>query len=189
LGEIIYEDNDLKLVISLIPKSSKNRGKEGLRPIGVYPVTITYGGADASIKSAIEKKATRYGVLDKPYLICINSTSWKMTDDDDVMDAIFGSLQITFSTDPNNRNERLERALDGVFKNSKGPKFTRVSGVLITNVHTANLYTAKHWLIKHPFAKQEIDFEKFRLTRTVVENNQIKTYAGETISEILGTSD
>src|SRR5690606_10396387 len=68
LETITYEDIDVKLVISLIPKSPNARGKEGLRPIGIYPFDSYWGGADTSIKTSIEKKATRYGELDKPYL-------------------------------------------------------------------------------------------------------------------------
>lgn len=173
LDEITYDDNHIKLSISLIPKSPKIRGKDGIRPIGIYPFLSLWGGSDNSIKSAIEKKATRYGVLNKPYLICVNSTSERITDDFDVMNALFGSLQVTFSMDSNNRNERYTRAFDGVFFNSKGPKFTRVSAVLITNVHCANLHIAKLWLVEHPFAKLNINLEQFAMTKIVVENNHV----------------
>lgn len=184
-----FEDDDLKLTISLIPKSPNARGKEGIRPIGIYPFTTTWGGSDTSIKTAIEKKSTRYGLLDKPYLICINSTSDRTTDHYEVMNALFGSLQVTFSTDPNNRDEKWTRALDGVFLNSKGPKITRVSAILITNVHSANLHIASHWLVKHPFAKQEIDLSKIDITKILVDENQIKTISGKTIKEILEIPD
>lgn len=106
-----------------------------------------------------------------------------------MMNALFGSLQITFSTNPNNRDERLTRAMDGVFQNSNGPKFTRVSAILITNVHSANLHIANHWLVKHPFANRELLFDTFELTKVVVENHQIKTLNGKSIKEILEIPD
>lgn len=189
LETITFEDQDLKLIISLIPKSLEARGKLGLRPIGIYPFDSYWGGADASIKTSIEKKATRYGELDKPYLICINSTSEKGDGDYDMMNALFGSLQMTFSTNPSNQDEKLTRAKDGIFLNSQGPKYTRVSAILITHVHSANLHVANHWLVRHPFANKELSFDSFELTKVLVDNDQIKTINGKSIKEILEIPD
>lgn len=186
---ITYEDNDLKLVISLIPKLPNVRGKEGLRPIGIYPIDYYWCGADTSIKISIEKKATRYGELDKPFLICINLISEKGDGCYDMMNALFGSLQLTFLSKPANRDERLTRAKDCVFFNSQGPKFTRVSAILITHVHSANLHIANHWLVRHPFASRELSFDPFDITKVVVENHQIKTLNEKSIKDILEIPD
>lgn len=127
--------------------------------------------------------------MDKPYLICINLTSDKGADIHDMMSALFGSLQVSWSTNPDNRNERWERTLDGVFLNSSGPKITRVSGILITNVHSANLHVARHWLVRHPFAKMELPFDHFVLTKVIVENNKIETIMGNSIKELFAIPD
>src|SRR5690606_11651998 len=107
----------------------------------------------------------------------------------DMMNALFGSLQMTFSTNPAHRDERLTRARDGVFLNSQGPKFTRVSAIFVTNVHSANLHIANYWLVRHPFANKELSFDPFQLTKVVVENHQIKTISGKSIKEILEIPD
>lgn len=188
-GTITFEDDNVLLVVSLISKSPELRGKEGVRPIGVYPFQSFWGGSDESIKTAIEKKASRYGVPDKPYLICINATSEKGLDHYDMMNALFGSLQVTYSTNPENRDERWTRALDGAFLNSSGPKFTRVSAIFITHVHSANLHVANHWLIKHPYATKELSFDPFRLEKILVIDNKIETIKGNSIKEILEIPD
>ena len=185
LEPITYEDKNLKLVISLIPKSPQKRGDTNSRPIGLYPIDSFTGGSDESIKSGIEKKATRYGQLDKPFLVCINSTSSKGTDHYDIMNALFGSLMITYSTDPNNPNDRWERGFDGAFRNTQGPKYTRMSAVFITNVHSANLHVANHWLVKHPFAQNNLDLDAFSLSKIEVVDNKIETKEGDSIREIL----
>lgn len=184
-----YEDVDLKLTISLMPKAPNYGEKEGTEPIGIYPITTIWGGSFRSIKKAIEKKSKYYGILNKPYLICINSTSDRTTDHHEVMSGLFGSQKFTFSTEPNKRDEKWTRVLDGVFLNSKGPKLTRVSAILITNVHLANLHIANHWLVKHPFAKQEMDFSKINTRKIIVDGNQIKIVSGKTITEILEIPD
>lgn len=187
--KIFFENEEIKLTISLLAKSPELRGKEGVRPIGIYQHQSFVGGADDSIKTGIEKKATRYGKLDKPYLICINATSDKGLDQEDMLNALFGTLQITFSTDPNNKEERWTRALDGVFLNASGPKFTRVSGVFITNVHASNLHLANHWLVKHPFGSIDFPMNSFNFQKVEVINNRIEIAPGTTIKEILDIPD
>jgi len=186
---INFEDEKIDIEISIIPKSPKSRGKKGIRPIGMYPGEFSWGGAENAIKKAIENKATRYGNLNLPYLVCINSTSRKWTDDEDVMNALFGSLQVTVSTDPSNKKEKWSRAYDGVFLDTTGPKFTRVSGILITNVYPSNLHVANHWLVKHPFASNDLNFDDIYLSRIEVIENKIESISGKRINEILKVPD
>ncbi len=186
---INFEDDKIDIEISLIPKSPESRGKIGTRPIGIYPGEFSWGGAEDAIKKAIENKATRYGNLNLPYLICINSTSRKWTDDEDVMNALFGSLQVTVSTDLSNKKEKWSRAYDGVFLDTRGPKFTRVSGILITNVYPSNLHVANHWLVKHPFASKDLNFDDIYLSRIEVIENKIESITGKNIKDILTVPD
>jgi hypothetical protein len=186
---INFEDEKIEIEISIIPKSPESRGKKGIRPIGMYPGEFSWGGAENAIKKAIENKATRYGNLNLPYLVCINSTSRKWTDDEDVMNALFGSLQVTVSTDPSNEKEKWSRAYDGVFLDTTGPKFTRVSGILITNVYPSNLHVANHWLVKHPFASNDLNFDDIYLSRIEVIENKIESISGKRINEILKVPD
>lgn len=59
---------------------------------------------------------------------------------------------------PANRDEKLELAGNGFFGAKHNPKFTRVSGVYITNANTANLTTTAGHAFRHnPFAKYPVD--------------------------------
>ena len=185
---IHYEDKIISIKISLIPKSPEGRGKDG-RPIGMYPFQSFWGGSEDSIKTAIEKKATRYGKLDKPYIVCVNSTSDKMTDEHDVFNALFGPLKVSWSTDPNNRDEKWIRDGGGVFKGPRGPQFTRMTGVLVTTVHPGNLHISKHWLVKYPFAAIELDFDKFEMSFSYVNDNKIETETKQSIKDLLRIPD
>ena len=77
----------------------------------MYPFETTWGGSEESIKGSFAKKYKRYGQLDKPYIVCINAIGMKGNGDIDVENALWGSVAWTWSTDPNNRNERWERQL------------------------------------------------------------------------------
>jgi hypothetical protein len=51
-----------------------------------------------AIRDAIGKKATRYGSLDRSYIIAVNVLS-PFVDQEDILDALFGSEQVTFPLD------------------------------------------------------------------------------------------
>lgn len=179
-----FENEDLKLIISLIPKDSENRNTN-CRPIGAYHMGTHWGGAEESIKSSFSKKANRYGKLEKPYIICINAKSSKFGGEYDVSNAVWGSLGISWSTDPKNKDEKVVRQRDGIFMGEKGPIFQNVSGVFITNVMEFNIHVSNCWLIKHPFSKSELDFNIFQLAFQYAENGKIIFNKGETIAKIL----
>lgn len=184
-ARIVYEDIDLKLVVFLIPKSPGARGLDGGRAIGMYPFETSWGGSEKSIKGSFEKKYKRYGQLDKPYIVCINAIGIKGNGDIDVENALWGSVAWTWSTDPNNRNERWERERNGMFLDKKGPRCTNVSGVLVTKVMEFNIHEAQHWFAKHPYSKNEADFTAFDLTHSFVSDGRIKKEVKKTIGDIL----
>lgn len=185
--KIIYDDEDVYIVIKLIPLEKEYiEEKNSLhRPIGVYPSNFFWGGSEKSIKDAVKEKAGRYGIIDKPFIICINSTSRKGTADYSVFEAILGSSQFSWSTDPNNKDERFERRNDGVFRGPENPTYTRISGVLITNVHPSSSSVANHWLIKHPYTNNDLDFSVFDLSYMEKQGNSFTKVNKSSIGDIL----
>ncbi len=92
-------------------------------------------------------------------------------------------LEAKESTD---NNISYSRTKDGIFLNSIGPKFTRVSAILITNVREDNLDVAKHWFIQNPFARKNLPVDRFDLSKVIIENDQMQISNGKSIREILG---
>lgn len=184
-AKIEYENDDLKLLVSLIPKIPSARNLDEGRPIGMYPFESFWGGSEDSIKDSFAKKSKRYGILDKPYFICINAIGIKGEGDFDVENALWGSLAYTWSTDPNNRNERMERQRDGIFLDKKGPRCKNVTGVLVTKVMEFNIHIAQHWFALHPFTDVQFDFNVFDLTHNYVGNGQVQKESKQTIGEVL----
>jgi hypothetical protein len=188
-SELKYEDDDITIIISLIPKSEKAQFTEGLRPIAMFPMVTEIGGSEESIKNSFIKKAKKYKTLNKPYIICINAIGIKGDISFDIENAIWGSLILTWSTDPNNRNEHYTRKKDGFFYGNQGPQFKNVSGVLVTKVMEFNIPLAPFWFVKHPFSEKEIDFENFDLTYYYVSKNQIQKVDKSDFGEILKIND
>ncbi|HLP95010.1 MAG TPA: hypothetical protein VK168_13295 [Saprospiraceae bacterium] len=180
---ITYEDEKVRITISLIPKT-KSKGIEGLRPIGIYEVQSFWGDTDESIKTAIKKKASRYGHIDKPYLICINSTGF-LTDDYSILSALFGSLKRSISTNSENLNEKWFRERNGIFVGPKGPQFTRLSGIFITSLYVSNLHIANYQIYSHPFSKNPLEFQNLGLSFNSLVNKELVKVEGKSIKEIL----
>ncbi len=186
LPKVMYEDNDLKIIFFIAPKPPIKRNELNVRPIASKPIFSFIGGSEESIKSAIKEKISRYGNVNKPYIIAINSLSLRETDNHDVYNALFGfgNLPIDQSI-----NKKATKENDGIFIGFNGWQNTRVSAVLITKVFTSNLNNAEHWLVKHPMAKNELDLEKLDLSFITLDEDRTVDNSQKQIKDIFDVTD
>lgn len=180
---IEYLSEEFDIVIKPMPVIPSARGKSK-RGIGMFPFETIIGGAEESLQDSINFKAKRYGKLDKPYLICINALSEKTTSGHDIENAIWGSLAISWSENPSNRDEKLIRLADGIFFNEKGKRIQNVSGILVTRVALHNIPNANYWLFKHPCTENELDFDKLGVKYSFIENDLCITHKGDDLDQI-----
>lgn len=187
LPAIEYNNGDIHIIVKPIPVIASAR-KERKRPIGMYPIETFLGGGEESLKDSIEKKAKRYGKLDKPFIVCMNSldimTSGKM----DVDNAIWGSLAWSWSTNPENRDEKWVRQLDGVFLDKKGVRLKNLTGIFVSKICPHNIPVADYWFYEHPFSENKMDFNKIGLKFNYVHEGHIIDNTGDDVGEILGIS-
>lgn len=186
---IQYSNSDFSIKVKPIPMVETARGKKK-RPIGMYPYVSFMDGGEESLKDAIENKAKRYGKLDKPYLVCVNSLDYKTSSKEDVDNAVWGSLALSYSEDPDNRDERWIRMPNGVFYNGNRKRLINLSGVLVSKIYPHNVPVGEYWIYKHPFSQNAMDFEDLGLTYNYVdkENKIVTNKINKDISDILGIS-
>lgn len=184
LPKIEYEDESIKAIVGIIPLIKEASSEKHKRPIGMYPMESFWGNGNNILKKAINDKGKRYGELDKPFLICINTVDFKTVVKSDVDNAIWGSKALSWSTNPENRDEKWIRKLDGVFLNSKGARLKYVSGIAFTRVIPFNIKNADFGLFKHPFSTNEFDFDKLNLEYEYVREGQILKKEGRNLSDI-----
>lgn len=181
---VLFENDDLRMSIRLLPKDPSRREDDGKRSIGIYPAKALWGGNTPYIKSALEKKANRYGKLDKPYLIAINSIGPILALQIDADDAIWGS-----KWGPENLGDGdvyLPRN-GGFFSSKFGSNHSGVSGVLITSVFFENIESPNYWLYKNPWASIPIDFGLMKLSYYhLCEDMRIRQERKLFIADILG---
>jgi hypothetical protein len=164
------------------------RGKPGVRPLGILPMRTKWINTRGAIRKEIAGKATRYGILDRPFVIALNVTSEWGCDDDDVVTALFGTASETFRPTENGvESLGTRRQADGVWQGPKGPRNTRNSAVLVVkNVQPWNVPQAEMRLYLNPHAQHPLDTAFDRLPRAVVMNSDLRLLDGITTSDLFG---
>lgn len=119
------------VIFQAIPKSPEARGKPGTRPIGIRTEGSQARKSEINIRNVIEKKATKYGRLNLPYIISINIMH-EFCDNISIANALYGEEIIIETRTINGAKKfRPGRELNGVWWGPIGPRNTRVSAVLI----------------------------------------------------------
>jgi len=185
LPVIEYNNGDIHIIVKPIPVIPSAR-MEKKRPIGIYPAETFWGGGEESLKDSIEKKAKRYGKLDKPFIVCMNSLDIMTSGKIDVDNAIWGSLVWSWSTNPEDRDEKWIRQLDGVFLDKKGARLKNLTGVFVSKICPHNIPVANYWFYEHPFTENKVDFKKIGLKFNYVEERHFVDNTGDDLDEILG---
>lgn len=184
LPKIEYKNRDVHIIVSRIPVSPSTR-EEKIRPIGIYPAEAFWGGGEESLKESIEKKAKRYGKLDKPFIVCLNSLDIRTSGKIDVDNAIWGTVAFSWSTNPESKDEKWIRQLDGVFCDKKGVRLKNLTGVFVSKVCPHNIPVANYWLYEHPFSENKMDFDKIGLKFNYISEGKIIDNTGDNIGDIL----
>ncbi len=185
IPSIKFEDDSLEIIVKPIPIKTSAKAKEYLRSIGIFPIETFWGGGEEPLRDSINYKAKRYGKFDKPFIICVNSLDIRTSGKSDVDDAIWGSLAISWSDNPNEYNKKLTRKKNGIFLNDEGPRLKNLSGVFVTKVYPHNIPNADYWFYKNPFSSNKLDFNKLGLAYNYVENGKIIDVTGNDLDKIL----
>lgn len=176
----VYEGFGWKIRFSPIPKSSESRGRPGLRPLSIFPQEPKAVEPRESIADAVKKKASRYGQLDMPYIIAVNTLDI-FVDHIAVMEALFGKEVIQFSTLNGDlaSGPELRRRPDGRLFFKRSPINTRVSGVLLMqNVAPWNVASVRPILYLNPWAQYPYTGALRNLTRYEGDGQQMDLREG-----------
>lgn len=164
--DFIYDDKNIQLSFHLIPKYINERGKKGLAVI-VSDLSKIWKDDNNGIINSLIKKSSRYGKINKPYIIFVNTFTGNFFNTNNILDAIWG-------TTCQYENE-IFRLNEGFFGSMKNKKHTRVSGIMINNVMDANLQNANYVFCKHPYSINNFDFNIIGLDYyNLIEKNVIK---------------
>jgi hypothetical protein len=175
---------------SVTPKSPGLRDKAGVRPIGSEFEGGGWVDDRTPLRDAILDKAGKYGEVNLPFVVAVNSLAEHL-DQIDILEALFGKEQFVFTQTPKGVvGPKAQRAPDGVWTSPGGPRYTRLSAVLLTHaLFPWNIPRCWICLYHNPFAEKKLDCELNRLPRMVPQGDRPEWVAGENPSSILGLPD
>lgn len=178
-----FVDERLRLKFQLIPKAEDARGTPS-RPIGMYPFRFRWGDAIESIKRAIGGKVAKYGTLDRPFVIAVNSTSEWGANRGALLDALYGTL---VAGDP--QDIASTRARNGLFAEKRNSLSERVSAVVIGTVWPWALGQSRLELYHNPAARIPLPTDALPFPQTVSIDGLLKHIEGPALRTALHIAD
>ena len=177
-----FEHEGWTIEFEPIPKKREARGRPGVGPIGAHSTGVRWVDHTTPVREAITEKAGRYGHLDLPYVVGVNVLEF--IDEIDTMEALFGREQFTvvFSrTGPAEPvDTRMSRLPNGAWTGPDGPRYTRVSAVLLaTRLFPYNIPRASLRLYHNPWAHRPYQSVLTRLPRAILRDNRMQHVDGE----------
>jgi hypothetical protein len=178
-----YEHAGWRIIFYPIPKS-KARGKINVRSIGLIYTGVHWIDSTTAVREAIVRKAKRYGSLELPYVIAVNCLG-EHVERIDIMEALFGTEQFVIGGDLS--EPEFMRKPDGAWRDRSGPRYTRVSAVLITSpVLPWSITSAPICLYHNPWAQRPYSCELTRLPQAIPLKGSMEWRDGESLVSIFG---
>jgi hypothetical protein len=170
-----------------IPKSPELRGKPGVRPVGMELHGVEIVDPRTPLRDVILEKAGKYGRVKHPFVVAVNSRADHL-DRTDVLEALFGREQFIYTQTRNGVvGPKAERAPDGVWTSPNGPRYTRLSAVLLfVGLLPWTVCCCQVCLYHNPWAEKKLDSELNRLSRMTPIGGRRSWVDGEPLSFILG---
>ncbi|MEA5366249.1 hypothetical protein VA596_42435 [Amycolatopsis sp., V23-08] len=150
--DLSYAADGWRIQFHALPKSPEARGKEGVKPLGIFG-----GGQDfpvhdeEGVRSALSDKGSAYGPLGAPYIVAVASSSI-INDDFDVKNALYGTEALLIGTGPGgDTNPAVVRDPNGYWYKGDHWGHRHVSAVLVVKqLHPAFVGTKQHTVWEHP---------------------------------------
>lgn len=184
---LTFQDSVLTMRITLTPKSQELRGRRGVRPLGIYPAKSRWGSAAPAIRKSVARKARQYGALDRPFITCVNCVSEWGWDQDDAIDALFGTEQVTVS--PDDRDGSWSRARDGALMGPNGPQNTRVSAVMVGAVYPWALPNCPVAIYHNPWSSESLPKATLPLREAHVVDGRLQWSPAVGLQSVFGLPD
>ena len=171
----------------LCPLPKEKRGDGKARTLVIGPARAEGVDPSTPVKRAVLEKAHKYGRLNAPLVVAVNSLDFFFNCRDDELEALFGKEQITYIEDSPAVSDRLTREPHGIWvERGYQPRYTRLNGVMIfRNIAPWDL-SAPVCLYLNPFVDNtSIPQALYRLAYAVGKDGKINWFQGTGIDQLL----
>jgi hypothetical protein len=180
-----FEHDGWRIEFFAVPKSREKRGQPDIRPIGFQSSEASCISTWQAIRDAVLKKGSKYGNLSAPLVVAVNVGRFDV-DEIDIMQALFGQEKVVIRVGDRNAEPEMQRELNGVWTSPSGPRYRRVSGVLIApDVHPWTIVTRSIRLYHNPWANYVITGPICSLPQAVPQDNEMKCVDGTHPRDVL----
>lgn len=184
-----YIEKNWEINISFLQKSQQMRDKGIKRSLGI----LSYGSAriiDSTqplLNSLKQKRASKYGILECPFIIAINTSDYYLQDID-IMQSLFGAQ---FFSDNGFSLSSIDTGFSSFFIKNNRIQNTGVSAILIArDLSPWRLDNSPIDLWHNPFAKNKLDLSSLEVPQNIFEKENDsfvrKKINGRKSSEIIG---
>jgi hypothetical protein len=170
-----------RIVFQPMAKKAEARGRRDRRAVGMTTDGLRRVSTEEAIRDAVAKKATRYGAMDRPYVIAVNVSPWPL-DEIACIEALFGTFDSVESV-PGGRNHFVRKP-DGVLR---GDRNTRVSAVaFFEDVEPWTAANRKAVVLHNRFAERPLPFGRLGIPDARHNGDTLFREGGKVLRELLG---
>lgn len=179
-----YSESGLTLTVRAVPRNKPAPAPAravGMRSLSLYAVQPGEG-----IRESLEKKASRYGDLELPYVVAVNAMRIHH-DEDDVLNALFGTPGVVIRrSDDGWAEDEHTRSPDGVWVGRRGLRKKGLSAVLSTErLLPWSLGQRRMRIIRNPWADQPLPPVPLGVDELNPDGDQLVRVEGKPLAEIL----
>lgn len=185
LPTLEYTDGEWKLKFTAFPRSPEKRDKPVKAVLGARFTGARWLNTWEDVRDTLISKGRRYGNLDAPFIIAVNANVFHL-DNIDIGEALFGKEKFLFRLDQPDGEPEMQRAPNGLWFGPKGPRYSRVAGVIIgsdVNPWTYGIRTLT--LYQNPWTSTKVAGPIATLPRMVPVGDQMDFVAGKHPKDIL----
>jgi hypothetical protein len=185
LPELIWKHDGWNITFRALAVKPNRRGK-GQRTIGMYSGGGGFRDSWTPIRDAAIEKGRRYGELEIPLVIAVNSSSFHL-DKIDEQQALFGQEQ--YHVDENGKAV-LARVPNGLWVGNQGAQYTRVSGVWIfCGLSLWSIPASRQTVYCNPNGKLDVPECLESFPHCKIEKGSPAYYEGQSLNSALGLNE
>ncbi|GGF46408.1 hypothetical protein GCM10011611_61090 [Aliidongia dinghuensis] len=181
-----HQEHGATISLRAFPRRHPERAR---RAIGArfFPAGLVTVPDD--VRGALEKKASRYGALDQPYVVAVNALGM-FAREDAAIDALLGSPCMVLEQTADGLASREGRNPDGVWSGPSGARRKGLSAVLSTErIDPWNFAVRRGRLIRNPWTTAPVPPFDLGVDDFQPEKGRYRIAAGQSMGEILGLPD
>jgi len=177
-----------RVTFEAIPKGIENRGRQGIRTIGMILPEVVTGNPRIEIRDAVSLKARKYKELSYPLTVAVNVMN-ECCHEIDIMDGLFGTEAVTESLMPDGtiKTHWNLRHPNGAWYGPAGPRNCAASAaIIVAQLSPWTLSTDTPVIVHNPWAKLSLELTLLPLPQYFLSDGRLRRTAGQSAKDLLG---